>query len=108
MNDYVTICLVKVGADVVPVYAPSGMAVNVMDLIFFEYEGERRQADVLFAADYQRIDERFWTAITIACQMAPIRAYGCARINVFRWEEEKHERVIPDDVEKAEGKDRTC
>lgn len=87
MNNYVTICLVKVGADVVPVYAPSGMAVHVMDLIFFEFEGEKRQADVLFAADYQLIGERLWMAVTIACQMTPIKAYGCAKINVFKWED---------------------
>lgn len=91
MNDeYITICLVKVGADVVPVYAPAAEGIKVMDLIFFDYEREKRQADVLFVADYQHIDDAMWTAVTLSCQMAPVKAYGHARINSFKWEDKKN------------------
>ena len=88
---YYELCLVKLATDMVPVYLPSDFySANVGDWVFFPYEdGTEFQAEIVFA-EYCEADSPIWTAVTVATQMAPIRATKFMRSpKIVEWKEEE-------------------
>ena len=87
-NKYVTLCLVRAAADIVPVYFPDNSYVDVGDIVFFGYCGDAYRSEALMVKDI-KFDGEEWKKTIATLHMVPIRATKYATIRDCKWEEEE-------------------
>ena len=85
---WVRLCIVKAFDAVVPVYFPAKSYPSIGDIVYFGYDNDVCQSEILFQ-EYTYIDSELWTALMLATSTVPIKAIKYGQMAEVNWTEEE-------------------